>query len=34
VLIDRYARYPAPDDTHRVEDLPGLLKLVNGRGTG
>ena len=34
VLIDRYARYPAPDDTHRVEDLLGLLKLVNGRGSG
>jgi putative hydrolase of the HAD superfamily len=34
VLIDRFARYPEPDDAHRVEDLTGLVKLVNGRGTG
>jgi putative hydrolase of the HAD superfamily len=34
VLIDRFARYPEPDDTHRVEDLTGLVKLLDGRGTG
>lgn len=34
VLIDRFARYPEPDDAHRVEDLTGLVKLVNGRGMG
>jgi FMN phosphatase YigB (HAD superfamily) len=34
VLIDRFARYPEPDDAHRVEDLLGLVKLVNGRGMG
>jgi putative hydrolase of the HAD superfamily len=30
VLIDRFARYPEPDDVHRVEDLLGLVKLVIG----
>jgi putative hydrolase of the HAD superfamily len=34
VLIDRFARYPEPDDAHRVEDLTGLMTLVNGRGSG
>ena len=34
VLIDRFARYPEPDDAHRVEDLRGLVKLVNGQGSG
>jgi putative hydrolase of the HAD superfamily len=34
VLIDRYARYPEPDDAHRVEDLTGLVKLVIGQGSG
>lgn len=32
VLIDRFARYPEPDDTHRVEDLSGLVKLLDGSG--
>jgi FMN phosphatase YigB (HAD superfamily) len=32
VLIDRFARYPEPDDTHRVEDLTELVKLLDGRG--
>ena len=34
VLIDRFARYPEPDGAHRVEDLGGLVKLVNGQGAG
>ena len=34
VLIDRFTRYPEPDDTHRVEDLMGLVKLVNGHRSG
>ncbi len=34
VLIDRFARYPEPDDAHRVEDLRGLVKLVNGERSG
>ena len=34
VLIDRFARYPEPDDAHRVEDLGGLVKLVNGQRPG
>jgi HAD superfamily hydrolase (TIGR01549 family) len=36
VLIDRFARYPAPDDAHRVEDLAGLVQLVrvNAPGNG
>ena len=34
VLIDRYARYPEPDDAHRVEDLTGLVKLVIGQRSG
>lgn len=32
VLIDRFARYPEPDDTHRVGDLMELLKLLDGPG--
>jgi haloacid dehalogenase-like hydrolase len=28
VLIDRFARFPDPGDTHRVEDLAGLVALV------
>jgi putative hydrolase of the HAD superfamily len=34
VLIDRFTRYPEPDDTHRIEDLTGLVKLVNGHRSG
>jgi len=34
VLIDRFARYPEPEDAHRVEDLRGLVKLVNGQRSG
>ena len=34
VLIDRFTRYPKPDDTHRVEDLTGLVKLVAGHRSG
>ena len=34
VLIDRFARYPEPDGAHRVEDLGGLVKLVNGQRPG
>ena len=40
VLIDRFARYPEPDDAHRVEDLAGLVQLVkvdaprNGQRSG
>jgi putative hydrolase of the HAD superfamily len=32
VLIDRFARYPEPDDAHRVGDLMELLKLLEGSG--
>jgi putative hydrolase of the HAD superfamily len=32
VLIDRYGRHPDPDGVHRVEDLPGLVRLVYGHG--
>jgi putative hydrolase of the HAD superfamily len=28
VLIDRFARYPDPNGTHRIEDLRGLVELV------
>jgi putative hydrolase of the HAD superfamily len=34
VLIDRFARHPGPDGVHRVEDLPGLVRLLNGHGSG
>ncbi len=34
VLIDRFARHPDPDGAHRVEDLTGLVRLVNGQGSG
>jgi putative hydrolase of the HAD superfamily len=34
VLIDRFARHPDPDGTHRVEDLTGLVRLLNGHGSG
>jgi putative hydrolase of the HAD superfamily len=34
VLIDRFARYPEPDDAHRVEDLAGLVQLVKVNATG
>jgi putative hydrolase of the HAD superfamily len=34
VLIDRFARYPEPDGAHRVEDLGGLVQLVNGQRPG
>jgi putative hydrolase of the HAD superfamily len=31
VLIDRFARHPDADGAHRVEDLPGLVRLLNGQ---
>jgi putative hydrolase of the HAD superfamily len=34
VLIDRFARHPDPDGAHRVEDLTGLVRLLNGDGSG
>jgi putative hydrolase of the HAD superfamily len=34
VLIDRFARHPDPDGAHRVEDLTGLVRLVNGQRSG
>jgi hypothetical protein len=34
VLIDRFARYPDPNGTHRVESLLGLVELVSGKGSG
>src|SRR5918995_6067194 len=34
VLIDRFDRYPEPNGAHRVEDLGGLVKLVNGQRPG
>jgi putative hydrolase of the HAD superfamily len=34
VLIDRFARHPDPDGAHRVEDLLGLVRLLNGHGSG
>lgn len=34
VLIDRFARHPDPDGAHRVEDLTGLVRLLNGQGSG
>jgi putative hydrolase of the HAD superfamily len=34
VLIDRFARHPDPDGVHRVEDLLGLVRLLNGHGSG
>ena len=36
VLIDRFARHPNPDGTHRVEDLGELVDLLCGaeRGSG
>jgi len=34
VLIDRFARYPEPDDAHRVEDLAGLVQLVKVSDAG
>jgi putative hydrolase of the HAD superfamily len=33
VLIDRFARHPDPDGVHRVEDLAGLVRLLNGQGS-
>ena len=30
VLIDRFARYPDPNGTHRVESLHGFVELVSG----
>ena len=30
VLIDRFARYPEPNGTHRVESLKGFVDLVSG----
>jgi putative hydrolase of the HAD superfamily len=34
VLIDRFGRHPDPDGAHRVVDLPGLVRLVYGHGSG
>lgn len=34
VLIDRFARYPRPNGTHRIESLLGLVELVSGNGSG
>ena len=34
VLIDRFGRHPDPDGAHRVEDLAGLVRLLNGQGSG
>ena len=34
VLIDRFDRHPDPDGTHRVEDLLGLVRLVQGHDPG
>jgi putative hydrolase of the HAD superfamily len=34
VLIDRFGRHPDPEGAHRVEDLPGLVRLVYGHGSG
>jgi putative hydrolase of the HAD superfamily len=34
VLIDRFARHPEPDGTHRVESLQGVVDLVSGSGSG
>jgi putative hydrolase of the HAD superfamily len=34
VLVDRFARHPDPAGTHRVEDLLGLVRLLNGQGSG
>jgi putative hydrolase of the HAD superfamily len=34
VLIDRFDRHPDPDGAHRVEDLTGLVRLLNGHGSG
>jgi putative hydrolase of the HAD superfamily len=34
VLIDRFARHRDPDGAHRVEDLSGLVRLLNGNGPG
>jgi putative hydrolase of the HAD superfamily len=34
VLIDRFARYPEPNGTHRVESLRGFVDLVSAEGSG
>lgn len=34
VLIDRFARYPEPNGTHRVSSLLGLVELVSGKRSG
>jgi putative hydrolase of the HAD superfamily len=34
VLIDRFGRHPDPDGAHRVEDLTGLVRLVDGQRSG
>ncbi len=34
VLIDRFERHPDPDGALRVEDLTGLVRLLNGHGSG
>jgi putative hydrolase of the HAD superfamily len=34
VLIDRFARYPEPNGTHRVESLKGVVDLIPGTRAG
>jgi putative hydrolase of the HAD superfamily len=34
VLIDRFARYPEPNGTHRVESLKGFVDLISGKRLG
>ena len=34
VLIDRFARYPEANGTHRVESLKGFVDLISGNGSG
>jgi putative hydrolase of the HAD superfamily len=34
VLIDRFARYPEPNGTHRVESLHGFVDLISGIRSG
>jgi putative hydrolase of the HAD superfamily len=34
VLIDRFARYPEPNGTHRVESLKGFVDLISGSRAG
>jgi putative hydrolase of the HAD superfamily len=34
VLIDRFARYPEPNGTYRVESLHGFVELISGKRSG